>query len=118
MNNGKYGPEIVKEICSHIANGLTAVDACILSNISEETFYKWKRNKIEFIEAIKKAEMAFKETHIKNVAKASKKSWQASSWILERKFQNEFAMKQKHEHTGKDGKELEIKIVNYGNNNP
>ena len=52
----KYTPKMVAEICRHIAEGKTYADACKLAGISEAKFYEWKAEKVEFIEAIKRAE--------------------------------------------------------------
>lgn len=92
----KYGPDKTKEICAHIAGGLSRNDAIILSDITVETFYQWMK-KPEFSEAIRKAEVQFKGYHLNNIAEHAKKTWQASAWILERKFFNEFGLQKKEE---------------------
>lgn len=54
MNNGKYNDGVtVNAILEAIRNGETVVRACELACISEETFYKWYRNNIEFSELVK-----------------------------------------------------------------
>jgi len=95
----KYGKEIIKEICNHIASGLGRVDACELAGIHYDTFTIWMK-KSEFYEAIKKAEVEFKQTLIGQIKKAGQRQWQANAWLLERKFQDEFVIKQKIEHSG------------------
>jgi len=114
----KYSRERVKEICKYISEGLSQKDAAILSGIGESTFYQWKSDskdhpsplsdvqKQDFIESLKKAESKNKRRHIKNIDFASKKSWQASAWWLERKYKDEFAVRS--EHTGGDGEKLQI----------
>lgn len=81
-----------------IATGLTNKDACNAVGISEESLYKRTRkpkedctpDEIEFVESLKKAQIKFKLQHLQNISKAGSKHWQASAWILERKFKREF----------------------------
>ena len=89
----KYGPEITEEICSYLATGSNRTDSCILAGINYQTFLNWLKEKVEFLEAIKKAEVKFKQFHVKTIVKASEKSWQAAAWMLERKFHEEFGLK-------------------------
>jgi hypothetical protein len=101
----KYGPEKTKEICGYIDGGLGRVDACIMADVSYETFTVWMNNS-EFSDAIKKAEVGNKKFHIEIIKKAADKTWQAAAWWLERKWKDEFA--QRNEWTGKEGKELKL----------
>lgn len=94
MNNGKYTQEIVKEICGHVRNGLSYIDACRLADINQDTFYEWRKKHPEFTEALKRAEAELKEEHLKFVIANSKRkgpnTWQSSGWLLERRFRDEF----------------------------
>ena len=101
---GKYNPEIVKEICDHVFNGATQRDAALMSDITEETFYTWLKEHPEFSESVKKAHAKYKEQLVSRVKKASDKSWQAAAWILERRYKEDYALRQ--EITGKDGEPL------------
>ena len=87
----KYCPEIVERICDHVKNGMKYIDAAHMENISEATFYIWKSKYIEFFKLLKDAELDFKEFHIRNIQKHSKNVWQASAFLLQRKFPEEFA---------------------------
>lgn len=116
----KYSEEIVKEICTYIENGSSLKDAANLSGIGESTLALWRsedgygdtknpltqKQRLDLLDAIKKAEAKNKEKHIQNIETASAKSWQASAWWLERKYKDEFAVRS--EHTGKDGESLQI----------
>lgn len=79
-----------------IKSGLTNRDALLSVGISEETLYKRLRiknpNEKEkaFIELVKKAQIEFKLKHIENISKKGDEQWQASAWLLERKFKKEF----------------------------
>jgi len=53
----KYTPDIVEAICQKLATGDHRIaDVCQQVGISEQTFYRWKEEKGEFCEALKKAE--------------------------------------------------------------
>jgi hypothetical protein len=58
----RYNKEIVKQICSLIEkDSYTVAEICRNVGISEAIFYRWKAEKIEFVEDIKKAQDKFKE---------------------------------------------------------
>ena len=105
----KYCPEIIKEISGYIVDGYNQHDAAIMAGISEALFYEWMKNKIEFIEAIKKAHAEYKHEHLQIIRKAATNgSWQASAWLLERRYKDEFALRQ--ENTGADGKVIKVTV--------
>lgn len=70
----KYTPEMVAKICGHIAEGKTYADACKLAGISEAKFYEWKAEKVEFLDAIKRAEQQYKEWYNRDLVASAKKS--------------------------------------------
>lgn len=98
----KYGKEMTQDICTFIKDGLGRVDACTMAGIHYDTFREWMK-KPEFSEAIKQAEIGFKHTNLRIIQKASNRSWQAAAWLMERKFQDEFAVKQRLQLEEKDG---------------
>ncbi|MDD5109503.1 MAG: hypothetical protein PHC29_08430 [Candidatus Omnitrophica bacterium] len=83
----KYSKKVVDEICKYIGAGNTAKDACLMCDISEETFYNWQRPEVkdkktgemiknpqfhpELSELLKKAEAKFKATHISIINRAA-----------------------------------------------
>lgn len=77
-------------------------ESAILSGICEDTFYTWKKdkNKPEFSEALKKANARCEQFHIKNIRDASEKNWQASAWMLERKYKERWSSKTSVELSG------------------
>lgn len=53
----KYTPETVETICELIAEGKHNIeDVCEMSGITTSTFHKWKSEKSDFSDALKKAE--------------------------------------------------------------
>lgn len=128
----KLTREVIKTIAGHVSKGLTNLDACRVAGINEATLYRWLKQAdqaqsglhLELREALKKAEAAFKQTHLDIIitaaSTASKRThkeqildkdgkvtktrvtieeipppWQASGWLLERKFPEEFSTNQK-----------------------
>lgn len=108
----KYGKDKTEEICGLLASGVNRTDSCSLADIHYETFTEWMK-KLEFSEAIKKAESSCKKRNIDMIQKASITTWQAAAWWLERKHPEEFGLRNKVEHTGADGEPLRIYLVNY-----
>lgn len=98
----KYSRDKTDEICKHLETGMRREDAWVLADISEATFYEWLK-KPEFSESIKKAEIKNKQRNVLIIQNAAKQTWQASAWWLERKYPEEFAARQRHELTGKNG---------------
>lgn len=74
-----------------ISSGLTNIDACQASGISTTAFYDKVKSDSDFSDSVKKASVKFKLKHLKNISDAASKNWQASAWILERKFKREFS---------------------------
>lgn len=110
----KYSDELTVEICKYLQAGNNIEDSCALANISKETYYTWKKTHSDFSDAIKKAELRCKARNIAIIQKAAEESWQASAWWLERKYKDEFALKNITEHQGASGQPLSIKVVLYG----
>lgn len=95
----KYSPEKTQEICKRLEVGLGRTDACILSDISYETFTQWMK-KPEFSENIKKSEIKCKERNISIIQKAAITTWTAAAWWLERKHADEFAQRTHQQISG------------------
>lgn len=91
---GKYTPEAVQAICDALRLGLTRADACVHGGISDETFARWLRQHVEFMENVKKAELQAKMSRVARITQAGKNgTWQADAWVLERKYPDEFGQK-------------------------
>ncbi len=79
-----------------------------MAGVSESSYYSWLNKYPEFSEAIKKATIQFKRVHLSKIA--ADESWQASAWILERRFPDEYG-KRPVEVMGKDGGPMKIDEV-------
>ena len=83
-------PEVKKKICRYISQGLPYEQAASRAGISVSVFYAHQSKFPEFSEAIKKAKANFVNTHVQRITRASRKSWTASAWLLERCCPEEF----------------------------
>jgi transposase-like protein len=101
----KLTNEVKGQIVATISMGLTDKDACVVAGISEVTFYEWLnrgRNKegyngrkwapvyATFANEVERARVANKVHHVRNIYRASETQWQASAWMLERRFPEEY----------------------------
>jgi len=103
----RLSKQLIEQIATYIENGNFAQDACKLADVSEAGYYKWlatgraildgelpktKANAltVDLVEAIKHADAKFKAYHLSNINKASRTTWQASAWMLERRFPEEY----------------------------
>lgn len=108
----------LKQLEGAFANGATDVEACFLAKISHQTLYNYQKEYPEFIE--RKEGL---KNMIKYIAKQKVKQTietelgcDTSKWYLERKGKDE-GFSNRTEHTGADGKDLNITVINYGDNN-
>jgi len=86
-------PETWEAVLDSIRLGMTQKDACTVNGISNASLHNKINSDLEFLESLKGAEQDFKQKHLGNIANHAKKQWQASAWLLERKFKEEFAAK-------------------------
>ena len=118
-------PLTVEAICDGIRLGLYYKDAAIRAGISKATFHEWAAKGAEpgthpqyaeFLDSVERAKSDLKANLLERVQDASEKGqWQAATWILSRKFPEEFGQtveaKVKHSgsiHTGPRKVTLEL----------
>jgi hypothetical protein len=89
----KYTEETVNIILESIAKGLKQKDAAILAGISEDTLSRWKSENADFAGKVRQKEIENKKRYIEIILEASKTSWQAAAWWLERNYPDEFSLK-------------------------
>ena len=96
----KLTPELLEEILSHIANGHTNKDACLLCGIHESTFINWRKQGqqetegiyFELFQRMPLADVQFKETHLSAIRENNTLS--AHQWLLEKKYPMEYAKRE------------------------
>jgi len=107
----KYNEHTIKKLIDALGNGEGRIRACKIANIDHQTLVNWERKYLDFLERIKKAEDDG-NIKIKDLSKRKvieDKSWQSGAWWLERKYSDEFANKQKIDHTT-GGEKLSVLI--------
>src|ERR1700746_2289440 len=82
----KRTPRMLKAICELVRNGLSVRHAAEKLHIHHTTVGRWRSELSDFDAAILAAEAEFIEAQVANIRMAAKTSWQASAWLLERKF--------------------------------
>ena len=83
----------IKIILKAISEGLTQEKAAKLAGIRKETIIDWKKKYPNFLNQLEQKQIEFESGHLRNIKKASKKQWQASAWLLERKIPEEYSEK-------------------------
>ena len=105
-SNRKLTAEMIDRLAAAIGDGLPDKYAAQLCGLSPSTVKQWRSAGktatpqsllARLDKRIAKADAAFIRIHLAKVAEAKSGSWQASAWLLERKFQNEFALIQRVE---------------------
>jgi hypothetical protein len=104
----KYGKEIVQKIVEQLQIGMKRDDVCAILGFNRDTFYDWMKKRPDFSDAVLKAELVCKQRNIVRIQNASKKSWTAAAWWLERKFPDEFAQRSRYELTGQNGGPVQV----------
>lgn len=110
----KYTPERVKRITDALAAGNSRGAAAVYGGITDDTLNAWVRNFSDFSEAVKSAEASAEVAHVANIAQAATRgTWQASAWWLERRRAAEWGKvdRVQMQHADADGKRLPIGAV-------
>lgn len=106
MAKTKLTPQLQEIIGNNITLGMPLKFAAEAAGITEVTFYNWlKRGEaeskgqfFEFAEHVKACKAKAVQLHLKLITKAATDgSWQASAWILERRYPEEFGRKDRLE---------------------
>jgi hypothetical protein len=87
----KFTPEVQAILTDAVSHGVPFNAACARAGIAYRTFAEWMNDKPHFAQEIKKAEAAGMQHHLENIERAAAKTWQASAWILERRWPKLFA---------------------------
>ncbi|MBI1324390.1 hypothetical protein GC170_14560 [bacterium] len=82
---------VAAKVLEMVSSGLTIARACEWAGVSLTAFRNWRRDDVSLSVALKKAEIEFEAQHLANITTAAAESWQASAWLLERKFKKRYA---------------------------
>lgn len=106
MAESKRTPERVEAICALLRTGTTRKAAAHANGIVEQTFYRWMDEDSSFCESILKAESDVENEMASLVQAASRETWQAAAWWLERRRNTDYAKREKQDVDG--GLRIEI----------
>lgn len=94
----KRTPETVAKILDFLRSGNTRGTSARASGISPDTFSDWCNRFPDFADAVKEAESEAASRYLAHIeAAAIKGSWQAAAWVLERRYHQEWARKDRLE---------------------
>ena len=99
----KHTPEVVARIVQAIATGNTRRHSCAYGGISEDAFSAWLKTKPDFAAAIKKAEADAVVRNVAIIEQAARITWQAAAWWLERRYPDDYAKRERLEHSSPGG---------------
>lgn len=100
-----YTPERVQQITKAIAAGKSYKDAYTAAGISYQTFYQWLNEKVEFNDAIKKAEQEYNEWYNATIIQDAKRS------LRDLVLGFDYEEIKTESSTGKDGKTVVTKTT-------
>lgn len=98
----KLKPEVAQRILTAIAGGNTREVAAGYAGVSERSLYRWieagkaasRGTFWQFWQDVQKAESDAVVESVATIRLASRKSWQAAAWWLERKYPDQWALRQ------------------------
>jgi len=90
----KRTAKTLSAICELVRKGLSVSHAAEKLHIHHTTVGRWRKELAEFDEAILAAEADFINSQVENISTAAKKNWQASAWLLERRWPAFFSQPQ------------------------
>lgn len=124
MARTKLTPQLSKDFCQALHDGLTFAGACDLVGIAPQTFHEWMARGegtherpqtpqfAAFADAVKEARAVRDRKYVRVIEKAAEDgTWQAAAWFLERTNRKEFGRNESVEITGKDGGPVQQQVV-------
>lgn len=115
----KLTPELQASVCGIIEAGNYRCVAAEAVGLGERTLADWmKRGEDEpdsiygdFRREVLEAEASAERRMVEIVVKAAAEDPKHAQWYLERKFPERWARKDKYEHTGGEGKPIQVSVV-------
>lgn len=115
----KFTPDRADKILEALRLGVPQATAVTYAGVGESTYYRWLSDATkpdapddlrEFREAVQAARAEAEVRSLAVIQNASRKTWQAAAWFLERGFPHHWARTDRHEVTGRDGGPVELNI--------
>jgi hypothetical protein len=101
---------VVQRITDALRGGNTRRASCAAAGISQDSLAVWLREIPDFADAVEKAEGEAELRNLQVIQDATRTTWQAAAWWLERKHKAEWSSRV--EQTGADGSPVKV-IVEY-----
>jgi len=96
-------------ILEALEGGDTFRGACLRAGLSEDTFERWRTADADFAAALKAAQAKCRARMVATIQTAARKGvWTAAAWWLERNFPDEYALRNRMEHTGEGGGPVKV----------
>lgn len=116
----KLSLETTARFTRAIKLGCTVDAAADYAGVHRTTVWAWMRGgregkspaHVAFAEAVDKAMADFRVAALARIHLASNDWWQAAAWLLERRFPEEFALRNRLELTGRGGEPVQV-VVRY-----
>jgi len=91
----KRTPERAVVIIAALREGSTREGAGAVAGISARRLNEWYRDNEDFLELVEKAERFAQADMLKGIRRAGRDQWQALAWLLERRWPEQFAKREK-----------------------
>lgn len=97
---GACTPAMIEKVAFAVSSGMGWAEAARACGIGVRTLRDWRhRGQTDpksrygtLVKRLEQAEAEFERTHLETIAAASKKSWQAAAWLLERTRPERYAL--------------------------
>jgi hypothetical protein len=109
----KLTPAVHQRILQALRQGATHAHAAAYAGVAERSFYNWRDENVQFLQAVSQAEAEGALVQLVHINKAATDDWRAAAWILEHRFPHAYGRTvQQLEHSGPGGQEIRITYVN------
>lgn len=109
----KLNQDIVNKLEQSASLDCSISEMCFYADISRETYYNWSKTNKKLIDRLESLRNKPILAARQSVVNGLKDNPEFALKYLERKLPDEFALKTKFEHTGKDGESILLSIVNF-----
>ncbi len=115
----KFNDERAAKILEALRLGVPQTTAVSYAGVHDATYYRWLQEATkpdapqelrDFRDAVKAARAEAEVRSVAVIQNASRKTWQAAAWFLERGFPQHWARSDRHEITGRDGGPIELNV--------
>jgi len=113
----KCTPKAIARIVRMLTLGGTINSACRAGGIDPVTYYSWlKRGEegeepfVNFLNAVKEAQAVAEEKALRVISEAQLETWQAAAWLLERRYPEDWARRQRMDIGTSEAQPMEVVV--------